>query len=109
MTVITAKNMVGGLLALIMLAIAFGAYVLHRRDVQGRAAVEEMCAQDGGNTVNETAFAPGFLTEVNTAYSCGLCEEAVGKEEFEYIDYQAKSAGQYTDEPGYYRVSLSTQ
>jgi hypothetical protein len=103
------RYLLGGAAGLLVLAVGTGLYMLDRRDKAGRAAVAEMCARDGGNTVDETVFASGFLTEVYNTDSCLLCIEAVGKGEFEYIDYEAQRTGDYIDDPGYHRVSLATK
>jgi hypothetical protein len=103
------KKVLGVIAALLALAIVGGVYLLNSMDARGRSAVMAMCAKDGGPNVSETVFAPGFLTDNETTATCALCEAAVGKETFEYVDYQAKHTGMYIEETGYYRVSLSTK
>jgi hypothetical protein len=104
----TVKSVLIGIGTLVVLAVGAGIFILWRLDVRGRAAVDEMCALDGGPTVYETAFAPGFLTESYTSDQCAICAEGVGERQFEFVDHEAKNKGMFIDEPGYYRWSLST-
>ncbi len=53
---------------------------------KGRAAVEQICARDGGLTTTETANVKGFMYLYDAQQTCLACMEGVGKHGFEYID-----------------------
>lgn len=87
--------------------------------VLGKAAVEKLCAYDGGLRINETTYVPGYLFLVPSRpgadSDCLDCLSELGHHKFEYVDlylpydertHQVPSSW-VSDEVGYYRLSLS--
>lgn len=54
---------------------------------KGIAAVEELCAQDGGERIFDTAYVAGYVTGNGGGnYFCNSCIELLGDRKFEYLD-----------------------
>lgn len=73
----------------------------------GIAAVKELCAKDGGETIYERTFVPGYLAPGSV--DCLACK-ALPKKEFEYIDVFVEPGRGYREitGPGYYRYFVSS-
>lgn len=75
----------------------------------GIAAVNELCAKDGGEKIYESTFVAGYLEHYHLA-DCIACMGALPKNEFEYIDVFVEAGHGHREiaGPGYYRYFLSS-
>lgn len=73
---------------------------------KGVAAVEDLCAKDGGEHIYATAYAHGYLTD-SRSYFCSSCIELLGNRKFEYIDARITGPGERDGK--YFRYSLGAK
>lgn len=75
----------------------------------GVAAVKELCAKDGGETIYESTFVAGYLASEHFA-NCIECKGALSRKQFDHIDVFVEAGGGKGSivGPGYYRYFISS-
>jgi hypothetical protein len=76
--------------------------------IPGRLAVADLCARDGGLTINESTYTPGYVN-LATSQECWECIREIAGRKFDWVVFELRDGDGYDPEgnAGFYRFELS--